>query len=98
VATRGENNTDFVAACAEQHALLSLAAVRRVDEPTLDWLNRRLRECYNASGRGWITSTVLDGRRVLRVTLMNPRTQEAHLAELLDGLAIEGRRLLAEPA
>lgn len=69
-----------------------------VDEPTLDWLNRRVRERYNASGRGWITSTVLDGRRVLRVTLMNPRTQESHLAELLDGLAAEGARLLDEPA
>jgi L-2,4-diaminobutyrate decarboxylase len=69
-----------------------------VDEPTLDWLNQRVRERYNASGRGWITSTVLDGRRVLRVTLMNPRTQESHLAELLDGVAAEGARLLAEPA
>jgi hypothetical protein len=29
---------------------------------------------------------------------MNPRTQESHLAELLDGLAAEGARLLAEPA
>ncbi len=69
-----------------------------VDEPTLDWLNRRVRDRYNASGRGWITSTVLDGRRVLRVTLMNPRTRESHLAELLDGLAAEGARLLDEPA
>jgi L-2,4-diaminobutyrate decarboxylase len=69
-----------------------------VDEPTLDWLNQRVRERYNASGRGWITSTVLDGRRVLRVTLMNPRTQESHLAELLDGVAAEGARLLDEPA
>jgi len=69
-----------------------------VDEPTQDWLNRRVRERYNASGRGWITSTVLDGRRVLRVTLMKPRTQESHLAELLDGLAAEGAQLLDEPA
>jgi hypothetical protein len=35
---------------------------------------------------------------VLRVTLMNPRTQESHLAELLDGLEAEGARLLDEPA
>ncbi len=68
------------------------------DDATLDWLNQRLRERYNASGRGWITSTVLDGRRVLRVTMMNPRTQDAHVAELLDGLAAEGEGLLSEPA
>lgn len=69
-----------------------------VDEPTVDWLNLRLRDRYNASGRGWITSTVLGGRRVLRVTLMNVRTQDAHLAALLDGLAEVGRDLVDEPA
>lgn len=58
---------------------------------TLDALNARLRARYNASGAGWITSTVLDGRRVLRVTVMNPRTTEAHLAALVDGLAAAGR-------
>ena len=50
-------------------------------------MNRDLRERYNASGQGWITSTILGGRRVLRVTIINPRTTERHLAALLDGLA-----------
>jgi len=68
------------------------------DETQRDALNLRLRERYNASGRGWITTTVLGGHRVLRVTLMNPRTRDAHLAELLDGLAREGAALLAKPA
>ena len=92
--------TDFVALHVPESNILCFRWLPGdvTDEPTLDWLNRRLRECYNASGRGWITSTVLNGRRVLRVTLMNPRTQEPHLAELLDGLAAEGARLLAEPA
>ena len=54
-----------------------------------DDFNRRLRERYNRSGRGWITTTVLGGRRVLRVTIMNPRTTEAHLERLLDGLEAE---------
>jgi L-2,4-diaminobutyrate decarboxylase len=67
------------------------------DDAQRDALNLQLRERYNASGRGWITTTVLGGRRVLRVTLMNPRTREAHLAELLDGLALEGTGLLAKP-
>lgn len=51
-----------------------------------DAFQQELRERYNRSGRGWITATVLGGRRVLRVTVMNPRTTEAHLARLLDGL------------
>lgn len=53
--------------------------------------NLRLRERYNRSGRGWITTTVLGGRRVLRVTIMNPRTTESHLERLLDGLEAEAK-------
>jgi L-2,4-diaminobutyrate decarboxylase len=49
--------------------------------------NGRLRERYNASGRGWITSTLLAGERVLRVTVMNPRTTTRHVRALVDGLA-----------
>ncbi len=64
-----------------------------LDDAALDELNRRLRETYNRSGTGWITTTVLDGRRVLRVTIMNPRTQAAHTRALLDGLAAEAGRL-----
>ena len=59
---------------------------RALDEP-----NRALRERYNAGGAGWITTTVLGGRRVLRVTVMNPRTTEAHLDRLLEGLAAVAR-------
>ena len=49
--------------------------------------NLRLREAFNRSGQGWITTTVLEGRRVLRVTVMNPRTGPAHLEALVQGLA-----------
>ena len=49
--------------------------------------NGRLRERYNSSGAGWITSTLLAGERVLRVTVMNPRTTTRHVRELVDGLA-----------
>ena len=53
----------------------------------LDAAHAALRARYNASGAGWITTTVLGGRRVLRVTVMNPRTTDLHLAALVDGLA-----------
>jgi len=58
----------------------------------LDALNLRLREEYNRSGTGWITTTLLGGRRVLRVTVMNPRTGAREIEGTLDGLAeIAGR-------
>ncbi len=59
----------------------------------LDALNLRLRQEYNRSGEGWITTTVLGGRRVLRCAIMNPRTTSADVARVLDGLA----RLAATP-
>jgi L-2,4-diaminobutyrate decarboxylase len=65
---------------------------RRNDE-ALDQLNRELRERYNLSGEGWITGTSLDGRRVLRVTIMNPRTTVADVRDILDGLALIGHQL-----
>jgi L-2,4-diaminobutyrate decarboxylase len=62
------------------------AGADALDDAALDGINRELRERYNASGEGWITTTVLNGRRVLRVTVMNPATTEAHLDRLLEGL------------
>jgi len=65
----------------------------RSDDAALDLLNKELRERFNRSGLGWITTTVLNGRRVLRVTIMNPRTRAEHLQRLLDGLSAEAGRM-----
>lgn len=51
------------------------------DEQTAD-----LRERLIRSGRAWITTTILRGERVLRVTMMNPRTTEAHIDGMLAAL------------
>lgn len=59
---------------------------RALPDDKLDDINLRSREAYNASGEGWITTTVLGGRRVLRVTIMNPRTESPHLERLVGGL------------
>jgi len=59
----------------------------------VDALNRTLRPAYNRSGAGWVTATVLEGRPVLRVTVMNPRTTVGDMRAVLEGLAAEGRRL-----
>ena len=56
-------------------------------DEALDAFNRALRESYNKSGAGWITATNLGDRRVLRATIMNPRTSEADVAAIVAGLA-----------
>jgi len=58
-----------------------------MDEARRNAANLAIRERYNRSGAGWISTTMLGDRRVLRVTIMNPRTADAHLAALVDGLA-----------
>lgn len=45
-----------------------------------------LREKVIRSGKAWITTTVLRGERVLRVTMMNPRTTRQDIDAMLDAL------------
>jgi L-2,4-diaminobutyrate decarboxylase len=61
------------------------------DIKRIDALNHELRPRYNREGSGWITATVLDGRPVLRVTMMNPRTGAGHVRALLDGLVAKAK-------
>ena len=60
-----------------------------VDPRDRDALTNALRERYNRTGRGWITATTLDGRRVLRITVMNARTDVVHIEALVKGLEAE---------
>ena len=69
---------------------------RALDDAALDEVNRELRERYNRSGAGWITATNLGGRRVLRVTIMNPRTSERDVEHVVAGLAQQAERLMLE--
>lgn len=81
--------TDFVALHEPETNILCFRWVGSgaLDESALDALNLQLRTRYNRDGHGWITTTVLGGRRVLRVTIMNPRTRDAHLESMLGELA-----------
>ena len=63
------------------------SATARLDDERLDAINLQAREEYNRAGTGWITTTMLGGRRVLRTTLMNPRTTVRDLEATLEDLA-----------
>jgi L-2,4-diaminobutyrate decarboxylase len=85
---------DFQALHEPESNILCFRYVRNgATDEDLDHVNRELRERYNLSGEGWITATSLEGRRVLRVTIMNPRTTRQDLRDVLDGLAKIGRSL-----
>ncbi len=90
-----EARGDFEAAHAPESNILCFRYVgdRSLDDGALDAVNFELRERYNRSGAGWITATVLGGRRVLRVTIMNPRTGPEHVERLVEGLTEAAARL-----
>jgi L-2,4-diaminobutyrate decarboxylase len=51
-----------------------------------DDTNADLREKLIRSGHAWITSTLLKGQRVLRVTMINPRTERSDVDRMLAAL------------
>jgi len=80
---------DFVALHEPESNILCFRFVGdgALGDDRLDAINLQTRERYNRSGTGWVTTTVLGGRRVLRVTLMNPRTTEADLERTVEEVA-----------
>jgi glutamate/tyrosine decarboxylase-like PLP-dependent enzyme len=51
-----------------------------------DATNAALREKLIRSGQAWITSTVLKAQRVLRVTMINPRTERGDVDRMMDAI------------
>nr|MDQ3282400.1 pyridoxal-dependent decarboxylase [Acidobacteriota bacterium] len=76
-----EESDDFEPVHAPHLNILCFRRRGFTDEQTAD-----LREALNRSGRAWITTTVLRGERVLRVTMMNPRTTEEDIDAMIAGL------------
>lgn len=56
-------------------------------------LHWQIKEAVNQSGEASISSTVLDGRRVLRLVVMNPRTRPQDVCDVLAMVEEAARRL-----
>ncbi len=88
-------HSDFMPLHEPESNILCFAwTPKDVPESKRDDLTDALRERYNRSGRGFITSTTLGKHRVLRITVMNARTNASHMQKLVDGLVAEGRAVL----
>ena len=89
---------DFVALHEPESNILCFRFVGdgALGDDRLDTVHLQTRERYNRTGTGWITTTMLGGRRVLRVTLMNPRTTEADLERAVEELADTARAVIAD--
>jgi aromatic-L-amino-acid decarboxylase len=61
------------------------------DAEAVDRLNKALLEKVQLGGQAFLSSTVLDGRFWLRACIINPRTREEDLEELVQSLVSSGR-------
>ena len=79
-----------------QSNILCIRVRNRAGNPKAqDRMNWNLKEAVNAGGRAYLSSTVLDGRRVLRMVVMNPRTTGNDIVEVLKETERVARRLHA---
>jgi aromatic-L-amino-acid decarboxylase len=61
-----------------------------------DRLQQRLQQLIEQSGEAWLTTTVLHGRRVLRVNVNSFLTERRHIDDLVELLLRCGKELLGD--
>jgi aromatic-L-amino-acid decarboxylase len=71
-------------------------AARRLDVAALDHLQRALQQRVEQSGEAWISTTVLKGRRALRVNINSFLTERRHIADLVELLKRESAQVSKE--
>jgi aromatic-L-amino-acid decarboxylase len=71
-------------------------AARVLDDAARDNLQRALQQRVEQSGEAWISTTVLKGRRALRVNVNSFLTERRHIDDLVELLKREGAQLLKE--
>jgi aromatic-L-amino-acid decarboxylase len=70
--------------------------VARLDGEAQDRVQRELQQRIEASGEAWLATTVLHGRRALRVNINSFLTRRRHIEYLLELLQRLGRELTSE--
>jgi glutamate/tyrosine decarboxylase-like PLP-dependent enzyme len=71
-------------------------AGRQLKDEELDLLQGRLQQRIERSGEAWLTTTVLKGRRTMRVNINSFLTEQRHIDDLVELLQRSGRQLHLE--
>ncbi|HET6862303.1 MAG TPA: hypothetical protein VFH91_04625, partial [Pyrinomonadaceae bacterium] len=72
------------------------ASYANVDGSLLDKLQQRLQQIIERGGEAFLTTTVLHGRRALRVNINSFLTEQRHVDDLLELLQRCGREAIRE--
>lgn len=75
--------SDVLEPVHQPHSNIFCFRLRRAHDRDSDARHWAIKEEINESGFAYISSTVLDGRRVLRIVVMNPRTTANDVREIL---------------
>jgi L-2,4-diaminobutyrate decarboxylase len=75
--------SEILAPLHAPHSNILCFRLRRQGGKDSDRIHWRIKEELNESGYAYISSTVLDDRRVLRLVVMNPRTQAVDVEDVL---------------
>jgi glutamate/tyrosine decarboxylase-like PLP-dependent enzyme len=67
-----------------------------LDGPSIDQLQQRLQQIIERSGEAWLTTTVLNGRRALRVNINSFLTEQSHIDDLVKLLARSAQEVLPQ--
>jgi len=67
-----------------------------MEGPALDMLQQRLQQIIERGGEAWLTTTVLHGRRALRVNINSFLTEQRHVDDLIELLERSGREAVRE--
>jgi aromatic-L-amino-acid decarboxylase len=70
-----------------------LGAHKNTDETAADRLQQELQQRIERGGEAWLTTTVLRGRRVLRINVNSFLTERRHIDDLIDLLRREAAEL-----
>jgi len=71
-------------------------SVLNQEGPDLDRLQQQLQQIIERSGEAWLTTTVLHGRRALRVNINSFLTERRHVDDLVELLERSGKKLVDE--
>lgn len=63
-----------------------------LDGTEIDALQQRLQQIIERSGEAWLTTTVLHGRRAMRVNVNSFLTEQSHIDDLIELVARSGRK------
>jgi aromatic-L-amino-acid decarboxylase len=69
------------------------AKVREADGVTQDRVQQRLQQRIEQGGEAWLTTTVLHGRRALRVNINSFLTEKRHVDDLVELLVRESHAI-----